>query len=389
MTPCRSRWPLFFFLFYFALYASACHNVPRFPVAGTLASQYVATTVDSDLAKYYLEHYLLDHRANTGYDTVIDDALQEEQADPSDRETLKQLSQQFSTDFATIHFVARLYDTPANRRTQDAFHAYLHHFTTPGTTPVVPLPEAYKSYLLVFVPGYAYKKDQTTGADFARQRRVMMQEGFQTLLIETDELGSVEDNATIVADALVRLGEQHNKIILVSASKGGPEVALALGERLPAAALGHVQAWISIGGLLRGSPYADRWLQWPKCWLAHLVFTFQGLQPSVIRNLSTAVRSAAFARLNFPTHILMLQYVGVPLSGHIGPATRGRYSALQRFGPNDGLTLLADEIVPGGIVVTDVGLDHYYRDPAIDLKTLALAYVVLGELQGEKQLSEQ
>jgi hypothetical protein len=42
--------------------------------------------------------------------------------------------------------------------------------------------------------------------------------------------------------------------------------------------------------------------------------------------------------------------------------------------------LLADELVPGGIAVTDVGLDHYYRDPAIDLKTLALALAVCDEL---------
>jgi hypothetical protein len=337
--------------------------------------------VDSALAQYYLEHYLHGHRVARDYDTAIDQALKELPADPSDREALRQLSQRFSTDFATIHFVARLYDTPANRRVQDAFHAFLKQLTTPATTPAAPFPPAYRSYLLAFVPGYAYKKDQTTGADFARQRHVMRQEGFHTMLIETDELGSVEENAAMVADALVRLAEQHTKVILVSASKGGPEVALALGERLPAEALGHVQAWISVGGLLRGSPYADRWLQWPKCWLARLVFAFQGLRPSVISNLSTAVRSATFARLSFPAHLLTLQYVGVPLSGHIGKSTSGRYSALQPLGPNDGLTLLADELVPGGIVVTDIGLDHYYRDPLIDLKTLALAYVVFEELQ--------
>jgi hypothetical protein len=33
-------------------------------------------------------------------------------------------------------------------------------------------------------------------------------------------------------------------------------------------------------------------------------------------------------------------------------------------------------------VVTDVGLDHFYRDAAIDLKALALACVVLSELVG-------
>jgi hypothetical protein len=388
MTPCRlSRLPRTLLCF-LALGIAACHSRPHVPVTGTLAGQHVATTVDAEPAKYYLAHYLHGQRTARGYDTAIDIALQGLHAEPSDREALRQLTQRFSTDFATIHFVARLYDMPANRRAQDTFHAFLSQLTTVPTTPAAPFPEASTSYLFAFVPGYAYKKDPTTGADFARQRHVMMQAGFHTLLIETDELGSVEQNAAIIADVLLRLREQPYKVILVSASKGGPEVALALGERLPAATLGHVRAWISVGGLLRGSPYADRWLQWPKCWLARLVFVVQGLQPSVIRNLSTAVRSAAFARLSFPTHILTLQYVGVPLSGHISPSTRGRYSALQPVGPNDGLTLLADELVPGGMAVTDVGLDHYYRDPIIDLKTLALAYVVLEELQRRSKTTE-
>ena len=68
--------------------------------------------------------------------------------------------------------------------------------------------------------------------------------------------------------------------------------------------------------------------------------------------------------MKLPEHVLMLQYVGVPLSGHIGDAVAGRYEALRPLGPNDGLTLLADELIPGSIVVTDVGLDHFYRDAA-------------------------
>ncbi len=227
----------------------------------------------------------------------------------------------------------------------------------------------------------AFDKDRTTGADFARQRAILRESGFRTVLIETDELGSVERNADLVAKWLDRLAEREEKIIVVSASKGGPEVALALGERLSGDTSSRVKAWISVGGLLRGSPYADRFLYWPRRWFAGIALAFQGLPSSVIRDLSTGVRGPAFARLHLPTHLLTLQYVGTPLSGQIGKSTRGRYNALRSLGPNDGLTLLTDELVPGGVVVTDVSLDHYYRDAAIDLKTLALAYVVLDELE--------
>lgn len=360
---------------------SACATSPGFPVQGQVAGQRVATTVDSDVARYYLGHYLHGDRSDRDLVQAIERALLEQEADPYDREALERLSRRLSTDFATIHFVARLYERAANRRAQDAFHAHLARVRASRSASRPASPHVLDTYVLAFVPGYAYRRDRTTGADFARPRAILRENGFRTVLIETDELGSVERNAELVAASLDRLAEREERIIVVSASKGGPEVALALGERLSAGASGRVEAWISVGGLLRGSPYADRFLRWPGRWLARIVLAFLGLPPSVVRDMSTGVRRPAFARLHLPAHLLTVQYVGAPLSGQIAKSTRGRYEALRALGPNDGLTLLSDELVPGGVVITDVGLDHYYRDAAIDLKTLALAYVVLDELE--------
>ncbi len=53
---------------------------------------------------------------------------------------------------------------------------------------------------------------------------------------------------------------------------------------------------------------------------------------------------------------------------------------LRKYGPNDGLTLLADELLPNGVTVIEPRLDHFYRDPEIDLKSLALANTVADEL---------
>ncbi|MFQ5995632.1 MAG: hypothetical protein ACE5K1_11125 [Acidiferrobacterales bacterium] len=234
---------------------------------------------------------------------------------------------------------------------------------------------------MTFVPGYAYEKDPTTGADFARQRRLLDHAGLQTVLIETDGLANVEDNARVVAEQIMRLAQRHRPIVLVSTSKAGAEVALALGRELTPQESRSVVAWISVGGILRGSPYADWVSKWPRNWAAGLVFWSQGLKPKVISNLTTTQRRPVFESLSFPDHILMVQWVGAPLSGHIKKYARHRYKVIKKIGPNDGLTLLADEIIPGGVVITAVGLDHYYRDPEIDLKTFALANVVLEELE--------
>ena len=360
---------------------SACVTIAKFETRGGLAGQEIFTTTDSALSEYYLEHYIKNDRSNPDYHSKIDRAMKMWNDRPLDSDNLGELTQHFSPDFATLYFVSRIFQDPRNRRAQQAFHSHLTTLRNRGPEEISRMAERFASYLIAFVPGYAYKRNPTTGADFARQRRIMNRAGFNTLLIETDEIGTVEENASILVGEVTRLGKEYNKLILVSTSKGGPEVALAIGKLMMPDQLRDVKAWISIGGLLRGSPSADQALKWPRSWLARIAFFFKGLRAEVIENLSTKKRKEVFAGLTFPRHILTLQYVGVPLSGQIAEYVEGRYKDLRELGPNDGLTLLADELVPGGIVITDLGLDHYYLDPEIDLKTFALTHVVLDELE--------
>jgi hypothetical protein len=351
-------------------------------VQGTLAGQAIATTLDSQVSKYYLEHYLRSDRINPAYDQAIDRALTIWNQRPLDSDSLRELTQEFSPDFATLYFISRLYQDPINRRAQDAFHTYVATLREQGPRAVSRIAKRSAPYLIAFVPGYAYKKDPATGADFAQQRRLMTAAGFKNVLIETDELATVDRNAKIVASEILRLSEEHRRIILVSTSKGGTEVALAIGKLLPPERLESLKAWVSIGGLLRGTPSADQALQWPKSWLVRAAFFFTGHRGEVIEDLNTKKRREVFAQLEFPEDTLTLQYVGAPLSGQIAAYVQGRYDDLKSLGPNDGLTLLADELIDGGVVITDIGLDHYYLDPEIDLKTFALTAVILELLEG-------
>ena len=70
--------------------------------------------------------------------------------------------------------------------------------------------------------------------------------------------------------------------------------------------------------------------------------------------------------IRLPRHILVVQYVGAPLSGDISDDVRGRYTYLRKYGPNDGLTLLADQIGAARITIIEPGVDHFYRDPERD-----------------------
>ena len=152
----------------------------------------------------------------------------------------------------------------------------------------------------------------------------MEEVGFKTFLIETDEVGTVERNAAFIADELVRLGRGHDEIILVSTSKGGAEAALALGKLLKSGQAAKVKAWISVGGLLRGTPIADRALKWPRSWWNRVLFFFLGLPAESIESLGTRRRGETFGQLTFPGHMLLVQYVGVPLSGQVSPLAQGQ-----------------------------------------------------------------
>jgi hypothetical protein len=360
----------------------SCFSVPQYPVEGRLEwGQEIKTTVDSEIARYYLEKYLQGVRSNPEYDHAIEQAHEIGDGKPLDSDNLQGLSERFSPVFAALYFVIRVNQDPSSLKAQQAFRAHLAALRTGDGRTGAQRDKKIDSYLIAFVPGYAYKQDPDLGADFRRQRSVMDRAGFKTLLIETDEVGTVEKNAAIIASALMRLSTHHENIIVVSTSKGGPEVALALGKLLTPHQSRQVQAWISVGGILRGSPLADRALVWPRSWWARIGIFFLGLPQENIENLSTRRRKEVFNQLVFPGHVFVVHYVGVPLSGQVSRDVRGRYRALRKLGPNDGLTLLTDELVPRGVVITDVGLDHYYRDPEIDLKAVALAYVVFDELR--------
>ena len=233
---------------------------------------------------------------------------------------------------------------------------------------------------ILFIPGFHYLSDLASGADFSGQRQLMHQLGLDVQLAAIAEDGSIEENAAIIARLVRAESRNHSKLILVSTSKGGPETALALGKVLEPGETTSVKAWLSVGGLLRGTFLADRVMPWPKSWIARIIFSVEKIDFRSLPGLTTTASRTRMEGIRLPPHILVLQYVAAPLSGDIADDVRARYTYLRQYGPNDGLTLLADELLPHGITVLEPGLDHFYRDPEINLKSLAIANLVAQEL---------
>ncbi len=358
---------------------SGCGHFATLPVRGEVAGQTVDTMVDSEAARYYLAHYLRGERREPTYDAAFD-ALH---AEPSEalptRARLKALSERYSPDFAALFFVQRLETHAPNRPLRTAFEREFARLRAgaPARDP------RFAGYLVLFVPGWDYMYSSViTGADFALPRQRLAEAGLDNRLVEIPPHGAVEDNATVIAREIEQRRGGGKKLIVVSTSSAGPAVALALGERLPAAATLHVRAWINVGGILQGTPVADRHLGFPLSLLARPYAWIMGWPWEAVESMSTARSRERFARLRLPAHLLTINYFGVPLSGQVTPLAIDNYLAMRPDGPNDGLTLIADALVPDSPSLAALGRDHFLaEDPEIGLRTLALAHTLMDYLE--------
>lgn len=70
-----------------------------------------------------------------------------------------------------------------------------------------------------------------------------------------------------------------------------------------------------------------------------------------------------------------------PRSAHIQPKSYGPVQGTPN-GPNEGLTLLGDELLPNGIAEIEPGIDHFYTAADIEVKPVAMANVVAEMLWG-------
>jgi hypothetical protein len=354
----------------------------RLPVKGYLAGEPISTTVDSALAKYYLENSLSSSAANSELDQRIADIEQRFGRRPLDWLTLGEISAETSPDFATLFFIKQSLSDSRNAELQKAYRQELNRINT-GIRQAGRAAAARKEllqYNLIFIPGFHYLSDRSSGADFYNQRQLFRQLGLHVELAATQEDGTIEENAAIIAGIVRAETQSSRRLILISASKGGPETALALGKVLEPIETSSVKAWLSVGGLIEGTLLADHVIGWPKSWLARTILRYSGIDPRSLPGMTTTASRERMREIMLPRHIFVLQFVGAPLSGDIANDVRHRYIELRKNGPNDGLTLLPDELVPHGVTIIEPGLDHFYRDPEIDLKSLALANIVADEL---------
>lgn len=353
------------------------------PLAGgEIAGRSFAARVDSEIARYFLEDYPAPHPEGWHDQLARTEVLGPHGAVAE--AALARASRRFgSTDLAALLFMDRIHARERNR----AFAACVAAVTEAMERwPAEAQPlfaEDPDTFTVLLAPGWLYRSNPQTEADFARTRRALERIGVPYRFVPLREDGTVGANARQLADAVRALRDEGRPVIVVSASKSAAEVAVALGRLLEPEETRHVAAWINAGGVVHGTPLADHWTRFPRSLLARVVFLRNGWQYASLLDLRTERSAARMEGVELPAHLLVVNYVAVPMVAQVSPGARDRYRLLTRFGPNDGLAPLASTLVAGGITLVEPGADHYFLTVDIQQRTLAMTGAVQRYLQGQ------
>ena len=350
---------------------SACSGIP---VRGTVGGQTIETRVDSEAARYYLANYLAGKHTNPILDARIDQVYQTIDGKIPGRNELKELTDEFSADFAALLLADEISRVPLNRRFRSTFDKAYDYARKAVPKGSAKLPAAANPYEALIVPTYLYNRPNFSGADLAAPREALQKVGLICHFVETSDDGPVESNAEIVMNAIRARAQSGRRLIIISASKSGAEVALAL-TKLGSAETRHVAAWINTVGALKGTPLIDDNL------LPEMEFIVGKLNPAGIESMSVARSRERYKSFHVPPYILVVNYFGIPVSGSVGFRARRNFFPLQKYGPNDGIILLADMVFPGGITLIELGSDHFLMDQHLDVTAVALAITLIQWLE--------
>jgi hypothetical protein len=223
-------------------------------------------------------------------------------------------------------------------------------------------------FRVAIVPGAFYREHSHTGADGRLLVEIVRRLGYPVEVLPLDGLGRLAAGAAEIRRWLAQQGDEP--VVLVSLSKGGSEIKLALAE-------GHepfrnVIAWIDLSGILEGTALVDWLYRQPLRYLGvRGILWWRGYPAAGLEDLRRGAGALLAGPLELPDGLTAIHVVGFPLRRHLSSswAQRG-HARLAPLGPNDGGgILLGDAIARAGLVYPVWGADHYLR-PAWDIRRL-------------------
>jgi hypothetical protein len=233
--------------------------------------------------------------------------------------------------------------------------------------------------VVAIAPAALYKQYRRSGADGRRIREVAEGFGLAVETIPLKPIGSLDQNAATILQWLHNC--EFDEVVLVSLSKGSSDVKKALAT--DSNAFRKVSVWVSVGGLLDGTPLA-RWIlsneRIPRAFRA--LHRIRRVDLHFFEDLDRRARGPLDFELVLPPDLRLIHIVGFPLLEHANNwLARMLYRKLAEHGPNDGFMLLEDVSRWPGAIYPVWGADHYFRmggDPKALLERVMCVAVEVG-----------
>lgn len=211
--------------------------------------------------------------------------------------------------------------------------------------------------------------------------------GFPTHWLPVPSMRTLAHGSGMVRDYLRR---QSQPVILVSLSRSSSDVKMALAELSAEEQRRTIRAWLSVTGMLKGSPFInclqDRWLTWTGFKLA---LWWQKIELQVFLDLLYGPGTPLWAPAQLADGVPAYHLQAFPLLRHYPPAITNkgeriwfrmaRRLKVDRYGPHESAVALSDVLDEPGQVYPVWGVPHWIGPPwNIDqLLTRALQHIDL------------
>jgi len=222
-----------------------------------------------------------------------------------------------------------------------------------------PLPDLSGRYRVLVVPGFLNECFASIALPFEEAITPLSGETFTIETLMVSGRSSSDANALHIAESIEALQlAEDERLVLVGHSKGAVDILHCVVNH--PAATRRVAAVISVAGAINGSPLA---LKMGDIYADIVSHFLPGLcnagDEGALESLRPAVRLSWTAAHPLPEAVHFFSLATLTRRDHINTLLKTSYDLLWPYSPrNDGLLLMADQLIPGGTLLGYANTDH-------------------------------
>jgi len=212
---------------------------------------------------------------------------------------------------------------------------------------------------IAIAPGAFHEHYPQLGADGRSVSENAKLRGWESCVIPTRGLGTLDENATAIIDWFD--ARPHETFTVIAISKGAADMRVALARRPDL--WRQIRGWICVSGILSGTPIANWLLERKRFWLTTKLVLWYWKRPrSSLAELCHSSAAIGDDWRSSPSSDRPIQLVGFPLRKHLASwRSRLWHRRFAAQGPSDSVIWLSDLVLQPTTVVPVWGVDHYMR----------------------------